>query len=265
MSNVSPIRDSVFKARAVLVGERLDLRAWRAADALATNPLLVSVAGGGAAALYRYGVVVFFAVHPAEEVAFLTRISASVVNPYAQPEVEELEVRIEEAGRESLQGGVVLLAVASVDRLQVLADVLSKSVLLSLYERKVAGDFDKIEPLAGQLDRSGRVPRHNKELLKMIGSMILVEHRMVGRAEIADKPEILWDHPSLEALFVKIQDEFEITARHAALERKLNLIAQTANTVLELLSSKHSLRVEWYIVLLIVIEILLTLYQLFGR
>jgi uncharacterized Rmd1/YagE family protein len=35
-------------------------------------------------------------------------------------------------------------------------------------------------------------------------------------------------------------------------------------TQLELLQSKHSLRVEWYIVILIV-EILLTLYELFVR
>lgn len=264
MPTASPVTDTAFKARAVLVGERLDLRAWRAADALSTNPLLVAVKGGGVAALYRYGVVVLFAVHPAEEVAFLAQLAPFIVNAYPQPEVEELDVRIEGADRESLQGGVVFLANASVERLQILADVLSKSALLSLYERRVAGEFDRIEPLAAQLGRSGRVPRHNKELLRMIGSMILVEHRMVGRAEIAEKPETLWDNPSLEALFVKVEDEFEITGRHAALERKLNLISQTAHTVVELLSSKHSLRVEWYIVLLIVVEILLTLYQIFG-
>src|SRR5690606_34343802 len=113
-------------------------------------------------------------------------------------------------------------------------DVLSKSVLLSLYERRVAGEFDRIEPLAVQLDRSGRIPRHSKELLKMIGSMVLVAQRMVGRAAIADKPEILWENPSLETLFVKVEDEFEISFRHTALERKLNLIAQTAQTVLQL-------------------------------
>ena len=43
------------------------------------------------------------------------------------------------------------------------------------------------------------------------------------------------------------------------------MISQTAHTVLELLSSKHALRVEWYIVMLIILEILLTLYQLFFR
>jgi uncharacterized Rmd1/YagE family protein len=80
--------------------------------------------------------------------------------------------------------------------------------------------------------------------------MLLVEQRMVGRAEIADKPEVLWEHPQLEGLFARLQDEFEIDERHTVLERKLNLVSRTAHTVLELLSSKHSLRVEWYIVML---------------
>jgi uncharacterized Rmd1/YagE family protein len=265
MPGQAPIEETTFKARAILLGERLDLRPWRATDALSTNPLMVRVKGGGAVALYRYGVAVFFGVHAAEEVAFLGHLRPYIHNPYPEPETEELEVRVDGSDRGSLVAGVVFLPDVSIERLQVLADVLSKSTLLSLYELKVSGEFDRIEPLAAQLGRSGRVPRHSRDLLKMIGSMLLVEQRMVGRAEIAEKPEILWDNPSLEALFVKVEDEFEITARHAALERKLNLISQTAHTVVELLSSKHSLRVEWYIVILIVVEILLTLYELFGR
>jgi len=152
-----------------------------------------------------------------------------------------------------------------VERLQIVADVLGKSALLSLYERSVANDFDRIEPLAAELDRSGRIRSNSKTLMKMLGSMLLVEQRMVGRAGIDEKPETLWDHTGLEGLFARLEDEFEITDRHSGLERKLNMISQTAHTVLELLSSKHALRVEWYIVMLIILEILLTLYQLFFR
>jgi len=43
---------------------------------------------------------------------------------------------------------------------------------------------------------------------------------MVGRAEISEKPELLWDHPGLEGLFVRLQDEFEIRERHQSLERR---------------------------------------------
>ena len=47
------------------------------------------------------------------------------------------------------------------------------------------------------------------------------------------------------------------------MERKLDLIARTAETALEVLQDHRNLRVEWYIVILIVLEILLTLYSMF--
>jgi len=260
------IHNPVFKARAALLGERIELKALSEVDTLARNPLTLRVRnGGGAVTLYRYGVAVFFDVAPLDEATFLAQLQPLVANPYATPETEALEVHVEAGAREGVTGGVVMLENAAVERLQVIADVLSKSTLLSLYERRVAGEFDRIEPLAAELDRSGRIRGHGRDLLKKLGAMLLVEHRMVGRAEVSEKPEILWDNPGLEGLFVKLEDEFELKERHLALERKLNLISQTAHTVLELLSSKHSLRVEWYIVILIVLEILLTLYQLFLR
>ena len=265
MTVPSTIEQRAFKARAMLVGERIDLKAWSSVDTLATNPLTVKVKGCGVATLHRYGVVVFFDVSPMEEVAFLRSLQPLAAHPYATPETEELEVRIERSGREGVVGGVVYLEDAAVERLQVIADVLSKSALLSLYESKVAGEFDRIEPLAVELDRSGRIRGESRDLLKNIGSMLLVEQRMVGRAEITEKPEVLWDNPALEGLFARLEDEFEIRERHTALERKLNLISRTAHTLVELLGSKHALRVEWYIVILIVFEILLTVYQLFLR
>ena len=137
-----------------------------------------------------------------------------------------MEIRIGTGDREGVTGGAAFLEDAAVERLQVVADIVSKSALLSLYEKRVAAEFDRIEPLAAELDRSGRIPGKTKQLLKYIGSMLLVEQRMVGRAEITEKPEVLWDNPALEGLFVKLEDEFEIRERHAAIERKLRLISK---------------------------------------
>jgi uncharacterized Rmd1/YagE family protein len=65
--------------------------------------------------------------------------------------------------------------------------------------------------------------------------------------------------------FARLEGEFEIREWHAAIERKLSLISNTVHTVLEVVRSKHSLRVEWYIVMLIVFEIPLSLYQFVLR
>jgi required for meiotic nuclear division protein 1 len=63
--------------------------------------------------------------------------------------------------------------------------------------------------------------------------------------------------------YLRMESEFEIRERYAATERKLNLISRMVHTVAELLHSKRSLRLEWSIVSLIVIEIMLTPFTMF--
>jgi uncharacterized Rmd1/YagE family protein len=74
---------------------------------------------------------------------------------------------------------------------------------------------------------------------------------------------VLWELPGLNRLFSRLEDEYEVAERRLALDRKLDLITRTVETLVNLLQNQRALRVEWYIVLLIVIEIFLTLYQLF--
>jgi uncharacterized Rmd1/YagE family protein len=85
---------------------------------------------------------------------------------------------------------------------------------------------------------------------------------MVGRVEVGEKPDMLWEL-RLTRLFSRLEDEYELQERKLAVDRKLDLISRTVETLVDLLQNKRALRVEWYIVILIVIEIFLTLYQLF--
>src|SRR5262249_57595180 len=91
--------------------------------------------------------------------------------------------------------------------------------------------------------------------------------RRVGGGEMEDRPEFLWDRPDLERLFARLRDKFEIIEGFTALTRKLELVSRPVETALGLIQARRSLRVEWYIVILIVVEILLTLCQMFllGR
>lgn len=251
-----------LKARALLLGDRLDLKLFKIADCLATTPLTLEVdADGGVAVLFRYGVVVFFGVPGLNEVKFVETLRPLLTNPYPTPETEELEIH---CGRNNIgvQSGAVSLDELSLEKLQIVADALSKNLVLSLYEKKVAGEFDKIEPLAQELALRGRVSAGSRQLLSKIGSMLLIEHRMVGRAEIGDKPETLWDYPHLESLYASLEDEFELKERQAALDRKLSLISDTAQTLADVWDNKQLHKLEWYVIVLILFEIVISLYEL---
>ncbi len=254
-----------FRAQTFLLGERLELKSLSVSDRLASNPMTINVEGGGVAVLLRYGAVVLFAVPDEARRTFLSGIQPFVTSAYMQTETEEVVIRINAGEVEGVSNGTVSLRTADVERLQLVADVLSKSVILSLYESKVAESFDRVEPFAIELERHGRSGRNARELLRHIGGALLSEHRMAGRVELGDKPELLWEHPELEHVYLRLADEFEIRERHLALERKLELISRTAQTIVQLLQHRRSLRVEWYVVSLIVVEIVLTLYQLFFR
>ena len=272
-----------FQARAILVGTAIDVAALGSTDRTGNAPLVVELigsalgaaiagqrpSGDGVAVIFRYGAIVFFDVSPAAVNEYLRQLAPHIRQPYpaADQETEVLDIRVEPTGKETVEGSTLILTDVSREKLQLVADVLAKSVSLAHHERAIESQFERIEPFAVNLDHWGRGGRAAHELLQHLGTALLAEHRVVAGARVDDAPELLWDHPELERIWARLRDEFEIRERFAALHGKLALISRTAETALELLQNRRALRVEYAIVGLIVFEIFLTLLQwwLSGR
>lgn len=247
-------------AHAYLLGQRLQLRSLEGTSDY--HPLVMTLDETSWCVLFRYGAAVFFNAHDAARSAFLEQLQPRIIDPYAEPETETVQVRVEPGRREPLdREGAIIIHQVDIERLQLVAQILAKSVVLGQYERELGSVFVLIEPLAQELAQ-GRHRRRAKELLRHIGGALVIQHQMVGRVEVTEKPELLWERPELERLYLRLEDEFELKERHLALERKLTLVSQTARTLLEVMQAARSLRVEWYIVILIVIEIVLSVYAL---
>jgi len=269
ISTARPRRDrppaprKVLSVGAVALGERIDLRALRG-ERLTADSLSLNIQDGGTAVIFRYGCVVFFDVSESAQHRLLDELSRRVAECYPKREVESAELTFGDSPRE---GSVGELAIpnASSDTLQIVADVFGKSVALAHYESAIATAFDQIEPLAFDLERRGRADRRSAQLVRQIAQTLLAQHRLVGRVEVMEKPELLWERPELELLHLKLAEEYELKERELALERKLVLVSRTAEVLLNLLQDKRSLRVEWYILGLIVFEIVLSLYDMFLR
>ncbi len=245
--------------RTLLVGLRIDTKNLEQGPVLATSPLTIRAGSRGRAVLFRYGVVVLFDLDPLEEVGFLASLHHLVVEPVDPPEAEGTRLYLQPGSEDRVEhSGAIVLAEPTPERLQLLADILGKNAVLDHYERRVALVFDRIDPLAATLQRKGDFSSQGKELLQQIGGVLMTQQRMVGRVEVLDKPEVLWDRPGLERIYLRLEDEYELRERGRVLDRKLELIARTSETLLDLMQNRRSMRVEWYIVVLILIEILLS-------
>jgi required for meiotic nuclear division protein 1 len=249
-------------AHALHVGDRIITQGFEG-EALSAVPLAVRVGEKGIAVLFRYGVAVLIGLSPADERAFLERLKPRIGAALARFEEETAVVTLGGENEDQVPaGGPVQLREMTPERMLVIADVLAKSVVLAHDERDVAQVFEIIEPFAKELAESGRTRRDRKGVLQLIGSALLVQHRVSGRVAIGEKPDALWERPDLERLYARLEDEYELKERVDTLNRKLEVVAETANTLADIIDTRRSLRLELIVIVLIALEIVATFYQI---
>jgi len=253
----------VVPIRALLLGERLDTRALERDKPLGVAPLTVEIPGGGVAVLFRYGAIVLFGVATTATDNFVASLRTSIIGALGALEQDEARLLLRPESDQPVDAaGNIVLREKTTEGLQLVADILAKSLVLSHYETRIADLFDRIEPLAATLREKGRAGATGRELLRHIGDVLLMQQKMVGRVETGEKPELLWEHPELERLYMRLAEEYELRDRDRAVDRKLDIVSRTVETLLGLVQTRSSMRVEWYIVLLIIAELLLTTYPL---
>jgi len=253
-------------ARALLLGERIDIAGLERSDVISKTPLAFRVGPEGYAVLFRYGALVLIGLSVLEEDELMRGLKPRVIGAFDRPEDESVIIEIApDRDDQMAPGGPISTRDLSPSRLLVIADVLAKNVALSRDEREVAKVIEVTEPFAATLARTGRTPSNRREILRTIGQALLAHYRMSGRVEIEEKPDILWDHPELDRLYARLADEYELKERALGLARKLSVISETARALTDIIDTQRSVRLEMTIVALIVVEVLVTFYDLFVR
>jgi uncharacterized Rmd1/YagE family protein len=240
--------------RALLLGTRIDTRNLPGF----VEPEELSLSGIGAAFVFRYGVLVLFGASAEQEKELVEALMDHVIEPASSPELETAWIEIRANADENVSAeGRIRLKEATPERLLLTATVLARSVVLARDESRIAETFDRIEPLVNDLRTRGRAGLPIKRVMQHIGDVLATRHRVVGRAQIGEKPDLLWDHPELDRLYGRLETEFELGDRVRAIERKLEVIGDAADVLLNLVLDKRSYRLEIAVVLLIAFEILI--------
>lgn len=256
---------SSLSARCVYLGGRLLVRGVEGRKTVRRSPLTVEGRDGGLFVVFRFGALVGLGTGDQEMDEVRSLLETHVLDRDPTAEEERVELTVDPEGPDDVgPEGEILLSQLDLDRANVVANVIAKSTVLAHYEREVAMVFDRVEGLAIQL-RDGAGAASGRELMKEIGQTLLIQTHMVGRVEVREKPGITWTDPLMDRLYGSLAHEYELTDRDRALSRKLDLISDVAGTYLELVDTRKSLRLEWYIVILILVEIVILVWDLTGK
>lgn len=255
-----------MRVRALQLGERIDLKGLEREDAFSSDPLAFRTQSGGNVMLFKSGAAVFFGLNPIEEEDLVRGLGERIVSPLTEREIETAQLLIKPGDDELLSSsGAIQLKNAEPNRLLLVAEVLAVSVALAHDERRIAKAFERITPIAESLAKKELPAAPQAELLEQIGEALLIQQRMASRVDLDEKPDVLWDHPELERFWAKLVDEYDLPQRARAIDRKLVVIRETADTIVDLISTRTSHRLEWYIIFLISLEIVLSMYDRFWK
>lgn len=257
---IRPVKE--MTARAILLGESLDLKGLERQDAFSSNPLAFKTSSNGKAMLFKFGAVVFFDMTPIEEDELIHGLTRRIIQPLDVREIETAKIVIGPEEESVLPGAVgIRLRKADPEQLLLVGEALAVSVALADDERRISVAFENIEPVAGTLMQRRLPSDRRPRMLEQIGEALLIQKRLASRVDLDAKPDVLWDHPELERLWARLVDEYDLTARARAVERKLVVIRETADTISDLISTRTSHRLEIYVIILIALELILAFYD----
>ncbi|HLH97309.1 MAG TPA: RMD1 family protein [Xanthobacteraceae bacterium] len=263
MNETAPVVVGRRRVRALLLSDRIETANPEQGAVVSTVPLTYKYGRDGVVTLFRYGVAVLMCLTAAEEDEVLKSLAARLIRPLTPREEEIAEIVISPDKEDQiLPGGPIALKAMTTEHLILVADALSKSVVLARDEREVAAVFELVEPFARHLAEKGRTTGGRRAILRHIGNTLLVRQRLSGRVAVAEKPDVVWDRPDLDRLYARLEDEYELKERAEALTRKLAVIAETAEVLTDIIDTRRSLRLEIIIVVLIAVELLVAGYQI---
>lgn len=266
MNDLPAARERRITVRAILLGDRIETAGLERSDVLSMLPMAFRSGESGIVALFRFGVAVFIGMTPLEEEEVIRRLNGRIIGPIKPYEEETVQIEIApDKDDQVTPSGVIVVKALTTEHTLLIADALATSVVLAHDEKSVSKVFDVIQPIARGLAEHGRTPGGRRAILQHIGNALLVQHRLSGLVAVAEKPDVLWERHDLERFYARLEDEYELKERADVLTRKLTVISNSAKAFADIIDTARSLRLEFIIVVLILLEIVIAGFQMFMR
>lgn len=138
---------------------------------------------------------------------------------------------------------------------------IAQSVKLGTFEIAIQKTFNSTKEIPEDLAKRGKIPLSRKEIRKKMGELFIERNSITLHVDVLDIPEFFWEYPELEPLYGMIANYLDIETRVEVLNHRLDVVHELFQMLGSELNHQHSSRLEWTIIILIIIEVVLTLMK----
>ena len=216
---------------------------------------------------FHFGSVVFlnFQHHEIMDVInYLKKIEVGINQSNLFKYVDEYKIESTPEGIFAINNEYMVTKEQADYQLDIVATILAKSVALDKIEMDIYYLLDEIEEVVNDLHQ-GRLAVSDEKLAKMSASILGLKLSTISYIMLLDKPAITWNNENASALFNELTTLFELNDRYDKIRHKIDILMDITEVFSGLAHAKRGTRLEWAVIILIGIEIVLSLIDLFFK
>ncbi|KAF7278699.1 required for meiotic nuclear division protein 1 homolog [Rhynchophorus ferrugineus] len=135
------------------------------------------------------------------------------------------------------------------------SNAMLQSVKLGIWEASLEKYIDQIEGITEDLKKGKKIKLSREEVLRKHGELFALRHYLNLSSDVLDTPDFYWENEKLEILYNQVCIYFCINKRTKVMNEKINHCVALIELVSHHLSDKHHIRLEWMIIILIMVEV----------
>jgi required for meiotic nuclear division protein 1 len=250
-----------FMLQADYFDGQIDLKGFSAAHPhhpiLGTNPLVLEPQRGSFVFLSRFGGVIFWNCPESLIRQIQEELKALPGLSHMEEQARDfLKVKVG-LPEDSVGFSEVHLREFTLEKLRIVSLALAQSVALDHFEGAISQAMARFQPVVQALSHHGQLMLAHREVLRIVGFAMEVRAAVLDNLTLFDDPPETWESESLAHLDSALYDQFDLEERLSAIREKLAYLHDAGSTFLGLLDTRKNHRLEWVIILLILVEILL--------
>ena len=212
---------------------------------------------------FSYGVTVMWGVMEEEEKAILEKIKPFEINSFDSAERDVMAFSL--GNKAAIINDQIVLPSPLLSTRLSISHGIAQSSKLSLLESIVKKTIDNTRYIPEHLSKTGMVPLTKREIGKKMGELFIERSSINLHLDILDVPEYFWDHPELEPIYRMMANHLELASRLDVLNKRLDIIHDLLEMLGNEMNHQHSSRLEWIIIILIVMEVVISLTPMFRH
>lgn len=142
---------------------------------------------------------------------------------------------------------------------------ISRSTRLSVIENALEEHIQMTKTNLEYLSVGKQITTTESDVLKLTGRLFLLRGKLNLYSELIETPDLYWTEPNLEKIYESVSKILDIHPRISILNRKLDYATEEQRALLSVLNEKKSTRLEWIIIVLIMVEVCFETFHFYEK